>query len=196
MPRLTRAESQSRNREQLLRTARELFLRDGYQATSLAAIAEAAGFSTGAVYSNFASKAEMALPVLRAIQAEQLAALAAVLDAGLPREDMLTALRDWADRASTSGWPRLELEFALDARTDHALVAAEADRQRSAVQLVAATIRRQLPEPLAELLPVRELAEAAINLAIGLAVRRLIDPNVSVDSLIDLLRNLLRTFEH
>ncbi|RZS40871.1 TetR family transcriptional regulator [Herbihabitans rhizosphaerae] len=195
MPRLSRAESQARNRERVLEAARELFLRDGYQATSLAAVADAAGFSTGVVYSNFASKAELALPVLREIQTDQFAALLTAIGPDKAPESRLDGLRRWTEDTMNSGWPRLELEFALDARTDTTLVAAESDRQRVAVDAVAEAIRVQLPGRLAESLPVHALADAVLNLAYGIAVRRLIDPNVNANSAIDLLRPLLAFLE-
>ena len=52
----TRAERQAMTREALVATARTLFLHDGYGATSLDRVALEAGFSKGAVYSNFKSK--------------------------------------------------------------------------------------------------------------------------------------------
>jgi AcrR family transcriptional regulator len=63
--RLTRDESQARTRTELLRAANRLFLRDGYAATSLAAIAEEAAVTKGAVYSNFESKEDLFLALLR-----------------------------------------------------------------------------------------------------------------------------------
>lgn len=68
--RYTREESQARTRAQLLRAADRRFLRDGYVATSLAAIAEEAGLTKGAVYSNFESKEELFLAVLQHAAAE------------------------------------------------------------------------------------------------------------------------------
>ncbi len=52
-------------RRGLLRAASRLFLRDGYVATSLANIADEAGVTKGAVYSNFASKEELFLALLQ-----------------------------------------------------------------------------------------------------------------------------------
>jgi AcrR family transcriptional regulator len=63
--RLTRGESQARTRAELLRAANRLFLRNGYAATSLAAIAEEAAVTKGAVYSNFENKEDLFLAVLR-----------------------------------------------------------------------------------------------------------------------------------
>ena len=49
----------------MLRAAGRLFLRDGFVATSLADIAEEAGVTKGAVYSNFASKEDLFLALLK-----------------------------------------------------------------------------------------------------------------------------------
>ncbi|HMI27319.1 MAG TPA: helix-turn-helix domain-containing protein, partial [Streptosporangiaceae bacterium] len=56
-PRLSRAEQNDRNRALLLAAARRVFLERGYYAATLDQIADEAGFSKGAVYSRFASKA-------------------------------------------------------------------------------------------------------------------------------------------
>ena len=64
MARKTRAESQAETRAQLLKTARQLFFDDGYHPTSLEKVADAAGYSKGAVYSNFRNKDELCLTVL------------------------------------------------------------------------------------------------------------------------------------
>lgn len=62
--RLTRAQQQERTRRRLLEVAGELFTDQGYQATSLEQITEKARLTKGAVYSNFSSKADLALAVL------------------------------------------------------------------------------------------------------------------------------------
>jgi AcrR family transcriptional regulator len=63
--RLTRAESKTRTRAELLRAANRLFLRDGFVATSLALIADEAALTKGAVYSNFESKEDLFLALLQ-----------------------------------------------------------------------------------------------------------------------------------
>jgi AcrR family transcriptional regulator len=68
--RFTRLESKARTRAELLRAANRLFLRDGYAATSLGAIAEEAGLTKGAVYSNFESKEDLFLVVLQQATAD------------------------------------------------------------------------------------------------------------------------------
>ena len=62
--RLTRAERKAQTRAQLLSAADRLFEQQGYAATTLAQIAEEAGLTKGAVYSNFASKEELFLEML------------------------------------------------------------------------------------------------------------------------------------
>ncbi|MGM7679105.1 TetR/AcrR family transcriptional regulator [Microbacterium sp. A94] len=60
----TRAERQRETREALILAALDAFSRDGYHATSLEGIAHDAGFSKGAVYSNFASKSDLFLALM------------------------------------------------------------------------------------------------------------------------------------
>ncbi|WKG06208.1 TetR/AcrR family transcriptional regulator [Mycolicibacterium sp. HK-90] len=57
--RLTRAETQARTRAALLDAAAQTCARKGYAAASVDEIAAAAGYSVGAVYSNFSSKEQL-----------------------------------------------------------------------------------------------------------------------------------------
>lgn len=59
-PRPKRADVRAR----ILAAAREAFLRDGYQRANLGEIAATAGFSKGAVYSNFGGKADLFTAVI------------------------------------------------------------------------------------------------------------------------------------
>jgi AcrR family transcriptional regulator len=63
---LSRRDMQRMTRERLVFTARDAFAREGYHGARLDRIAKEAGFSKGAVYSNFANKAELFLAVLDA----------------------------------------------------------------------------------------------------------------------------------
>jgi AcrR family transcriptional regulator len=62
--RLTRTDSKTRTRTELIAAARRVFMRRGFHAASLEEIAEEAGFTKGAVYSNFAGKDDLFLAVL------------------------------------------------------------------------------------------------------------------------------------
>lgn len=61
---LTRAERQQQTRAALVEAAREVFARDGFAGASLDTIARDAGYSKGAVYSNFDGKAALFLAVM------------------------------------------------------------------------------------------------------------------------------------
>src|SRR4051812_45417448 len=62
--RLTRAEAKARTRALVLDAAARTFARKGFLGASVEEIAEAAGFSIGAVYSNFGSKEELFVELL------------------------------------------------------------------------------------------------------------------------------------
>jgi AcrR family transcriptional regulator len=65
--RLTRDESKARTRSELLRAANRLFLRNGFHATSINDVAEEAGLTRGALYSNFETKDDLFLALLQEI---------------------------------------------------------------------------------------------------------------------------------
>ena len=62
--RISRKESQLQTRERLLDAALEVFSRRGYYAASVDEIAAEAGYSKGAVYSNFSNKEELFLALI------------------------------------------------------------------------------------------------------------------------------------
>lgn len=190
--RLSRAESQARTRELLVSTAQRLFLADGYHATSLDKIADAAGFSKGAVYSNFSGKDELCLVVLDTIYAERIGAIAAVFSTGT-LEERLTAFEEYAGRMIGDA-PRtqFEVEFALQARKDPALRSALASRDALVASALADLIQAQVDElGLTPLLPVPAVARALLSLGIGLGVQRFVEGEPSVRVLVDTVRALL-----
>src|SRR3954469_3678874 len=97
-PRLSRTEQNDRNRALLLAAARRVFLPRGYYAPTLEQIAGEAGFSKGAVYSRFASKADMFLALLEERIAER-AAQNADLAGRLAGTGDFTAIIDVAQHA-------------------------------------------------------------------------------------------------
>jgi AcrR family transcriptional regulator len=59
--RLSRQEKKAETRARLLEAAESVFARRGFHAASVEEVAEEAGFSTGAVYSNFGGKEDLFL---------------------------------------------------------------------------------------------------------------------------------------
>lgn len=117
MPRMTREESQAQTREKLIGVAQMLFARDGYAATSLERIADEAGYSKGAVYSNFDGKEALFLDVLDAHGKTSLATILAALHDAHTLDDAIERLARWSDKQSRTGnWPSLIVEYARHAK--------------------------------------------------------------------------------
>src|SRR5438105_7291310 len=62
--RMTRVQSRAQTRERLLLAARSVFARAGFRGASVEEIASTAGFSTGALYSNFDGKEDLFLVLM------------------------------------------------------------------------------------------------------------------------------------
>jgi AcrR family transcriptional regulator len=75
--RRTQAERTAATRRALLEAARKLFTRSGFNDVSTQAIVEAAGVTRGALYHQFADKAELFTAVYEEVEAELVAAVAA-----------------------------------------------------------------------------------------------------------------------
>jgi AcrR family transcriptional regulator len=69
--RITREESKRQTRAAVLSAARDVFARDGFHGATLDRVAEQAGYTKGAVYSAFDSKADLFLAVYEARVAER-----------------------------------------------------------------------------------------------------------------------------
>jgi AcrR family transcriptional regulator len=120
--RLTREEARRLTRERLLDAAGLVFRKLGYHGASLEAVAEAAGYTKGAVYSNFATKADLFTALLdRFIEAETAIQDREISEASL--ESFVNSLDRVFDRqvARDAGWVVLQLEFWLAAVRDPAL---------------------------------------------------------------------------
>jgi AcrR family transcriptional regulator len=76
---MTRAETKARTRALLLDAAAQAFARKGFAGASVDDIAEGAGFSTGALYSNFAGKDELFIELLSSRSSGRLAEAASLL---------------------------------------------------------------------------------------------------------------------
>lgn len=86
--RLTREQSKDLTRERLLNAAHKTFTKKGYVATSVEDIASAAGYTRGAFYSNFRSKAELLLELLRRDHEEAESDLQKIFESGGTRDQM------------------------------------------------------------------------------------------------------------
>lgn len=193
MPRLTRSESQARTRADLLATARDLFLTDGYAATSLEKVAETAGYSKGAVYSNFRGKKELCLEVLDLIHTTKFEEIAALLAVDGELDELLDRIQDWAESAlGEVGWTMLEFEFIAACRHDPEVQAALASTLGMAQGMVLALVNSLVAATRTELpLPPEDAARSILSLGVGIGIQRAIDPGISARIITDSLRALL-----
>ncbi|MEE6260582.1 TetR/AcrR family transcriptional regulator [Plantactinospora sonchi] len=97
MARLTRAETQERNRARVLAAAREEFTERGFREARIDDIAERAELTRGAVYSNFPGKRALYFAVL-AEDAERVVPPSAPTPGSTPREALEAFARAWVAR--------------------------------------------------------------------------------------------------
>ncbi len=151
---LSRAEQQARTRTALTGAAELVFARDGFHGASLEVIAREAGYSKGAVYSNFSDKADLFLAVMDR-QIEDIDERWAPLSERVSREQ-LTGLGEvrFDDPPTLTqrsrGFSLATLEFAATAGRDEALMAALRDRLGTLVTAAAGVVvhRRAGHDPL------------------------------------------------
>ena len=167
--RLTRRESQEQTRQRLLDMAVAVFAEKGFARTSVEEIAERAGFSKGAVYSNFTSKEDLALAVLERQIEQQLAALSVLL----PVHGGDPAFWIAQGEAGAQGpWDALRMELWVRARYD-ADVRARLAQQAQRVREGAAMIMSQGAPPTYEQ---QDAVSLTVALATGLAIQHALTP--------------------
>ena len=174
-PRLTRAESREQTRNALIKSARAVFARLGYSRATLDLIAEDAGYTKGAVYSNFESKEALFLELLALMlkgSIEQLDMLITRLQ-GNP-DAMLEEVGYWVDLVDERyDLPLLLLEIELETRRVPALAPKFTEIITSHEAEMAALQRRLFAELGRDpLIPPDQLAPSVIMLAEGYALAR------------------------
>jgi AcrR family transcriptional regulator len=185
--RLSRAETQARTRARLLDAADQVFSKRGFFAASVEEIAARAGFSVGAVYSNFETKGELFLALFRERIAEQLNRYKALIaeaetvgaQARAPADQWMIFLRERPEY-----FPLL-LEFAAYAARDPKLISGLAEQLRSLHEAFAAIVASGAAGAGIDLAPgsARRMGVVVTALAHGLALARLADPEEVPDEL-------------
>lgn len=120
--RLTREESRALTRTRLIAIGRAHFLRYGLGGAVAEKIAEEAGYSRGALYSNFDGKEELFLAVIREQEAHRFEIFRSILNEKSSSKERLRKLRDtFADLVMDRDWIVLHTEFEAEAlRNDRA----------------------------------------------------------------------------
>lgn len=183
--RLPRQERRAQTRAELVAAARRAFLREGFHAASLDAIAEEAGYTKGAFYSNFASKDDVLVAVLEEHFRDRAEAYESLVSSAETIEDAYGAVaRFWHDANEREPeWSRLVIEFMAHASRNEKLRQAVREVRERGLDRIA-----RIVELLAErhgveyTIPISELVRGSGALKRGLAVEQLLDPGLSVEA--------------
>jgi AcrR family transcriptional regulator len=182
----TRDQRRARTRQELLDAAERRFTRDGFHATAIDAVADDAGYTSGAVYSNFASKEDLFLAVYERRVDSAIPEVQAAIDAAddPARAIERLTLEATARRAHEDGWLAVFFEFWAHALRDPELRARFAAHHARALEpLVAATadaFAQRGAEPYEE---PRKLTTAWNAMHLGLLLERLTRPDVVDETL-------------
>ncbi|HUC05312.1 MAG TPA: TetR/AcrR family transcriptional regulator [Acidimicrobiales bacterium] len=142
---LTAERRRQQTRDYLLKAAAQVFAQRGFHAATIDEVAAAAGFTKGAVYSNFKSKEDLFLALLESAYAHEMASLRQTYESSeVPPserlEDFAGLIRTEVDRMPDN-WGALYLEFTLYAMRNpearQRLNALEAADIRAVAELIA-----------------------------------------------------------
>ncbi len=187
---LTPERRRAQTREYLLRAAAQVFAERGFHGASLDEVAAVAGFTKGAVYSNFASKDDLFVALLESRYDEEIRALRAAL--AEPADGPAAHLGDFADllrdqfAATDDSWGVLYQEFCVYALRNPAARTKLARFQHDDVVTVAAIIAGERERHgLAGGETPEQAARIVIALMRGLSAMRLIEPDEVDRSLLE-----------
>lgn len=192
--RLTREQSKAQTRRRLLAAARTVFAKRGFDGASVEEIAAEAGFSTGALYSNFDGKEALFLALMdHEIDAYSREISAAVDGLSTVAERARDGAAHWMEIVERE--PEMLMlfaEFWAYAARDSAArerVAASFAKARDVLTRLIADGAREFDLQLE--LPAEHLAIAIDALADGIARQKLADPNAVPDDLMGKVLSVL-----
>lgn len=168
--RLTRSERAAVTRHELLLAAERRFFRDGYHGTSLDDVADEAGYTKGAVYSTFKSKAGLFMAVFEVVIERRLEELRALLSPHAGDDAKLRALAEQPIDERNAQFLLLTIEFWVHAAREPAVLDEFALRYR----MMRSKLREMAPE--GRSFDAERWAMVTLALSNGLALERLIDP--------------------
>jgi AcrR family transcriptional regulator len=192
---LTPERRREMTRRYLLDAAAIVFARDGFRGATLDDVATTAGFTKGAVYSNFKSKDDLFLELLHDRIERQFAVVSEVVQGGSPlAAEQLPRIRDLLRGGSfwDDTWETLYLEFVLYAKRNpeaRAKLAESARREREFVQHLIED--EHAAHGISPVYPTQELAEISMALFAGLSSHRVIDPESVSDQTLETALSML-----
>ncbi|MGD8379741.1 MAG: TetR/AcrR family transcriptional regulator [Gammaproteobacteria bacterium] len=176
--RLSREESRELTRQRLLEAAARVIPEKGFQAASVEDIAEAAGFSRGAFYSNFRNKDELLIALLQSVKDEKHEALRRIFAEGSNNEELADKVRDfYAGICSGDDRFMLWTEAKMHAVRCEEFREMMRDLERQQLEQITAFVRQYCDQMNGEC-PARhaEIARGLMALTDGMAFAKLLDP--------------------
>ena len=139
--RLSREDSRDQTTQRLLDAAQKLIAKKGLSAASVEDIAAAAGYTRGAFYSNFNSKADLFIELLRRDHEETHAELAALRSDALPLDLIQERTREiygrlYRNNESFMNWTEARLLAARDTRFRSKLNALFAEKRGQITEFI------------------------------------------------------------
>lgn len=195
-PRLTRDQQRHQTRERLLTSALEVFEARGYAESSLEEIAERAGYTRKAIYSNFSGKSELLLEIVERRFQSHIEHIQGVLSEETSPErktiDVGTMFADYLSQERA--WGKLFHEFCSVALQDETISsrfrACFRARKQIIVRLVESEVGRRGIELTA---PIEHVVMGIFALFTGLSVEKMIDPEEVDEALFAEMLRLLAT---
>jgi AcrR family transcriptional regulator len=176
---MTRDESRQVTRARLLDAAAAVFARSGYRRASVEEVASEAGYTIGALYSNFAGKEEVLLALLEQEVARITQRIVKAAQAeGDPVDKLRAAAREWMRFLDDEpDLCVLMIEFWTIWVRDDDLRPRHAERYDAVRRFIGGLIEERADEMGVPMrLPAEQIGAAAVALAYGLALQHLADP--------------------
>jgi AcrR family transcriptional regulator len=185
--RLSREESREQTRQRLLDAASVVIAKKGLAATSVEDIAEHAGYTRGAFYSNFKSKSDLFIELLKNDHQSIQQDLQQLLEADLSNEELQQQLAQfysqcYRDHTSYVLWAEARLHAVRDAKFRHRLNALCLEKRDVIAFFITEFCKRMkttLPAPAAD------LALAMMALIDGVLYFNLSMPNEMPDASVE-----------
>lgn len=176
--RLTREQSRDQTRQRLLDAAQAIFLSKGFVAASVEDIAEQAGYTRGAFYSNFSSKSELFLQLLKRDHENVMADMRAIFEGGESRSQMEARVLDYYSKHFRENdcfllWMEGKLQAARDPDFRVGFVACLRELRAATTEYIR-QFSAQFGTPLP--LPAEQLAVGLLALSDGMQFSVAFDP--------------------
>jgi AcrR family transcriptional regulator len=180
-------ERKEETRRELVEAAGKAFAAEGFHAASLDKIARQAGYTTGAIYHHFGGKDELFLAVFEAYALTRVGEVTEVYETSegpLPQRARAFTDHWMARQTADPSFMVVALEFFVHSLRHPELREALATRQAAVRLALGRMLEQMFREQGVDLpMPAQDIATALREQAVGMAMAKLLDPDVFPDSL-------------